>query len=399
MTTLRILLTDVPRADRADPWALFAADDRVVRQGRDVPAAWPRAERVEAVLAAERTRIVVLALPPLAPDRLPAAVAYALEDQLAGGTGDPPAIATGPQGPDGRVAAAVCERALIAGIEAAAPFARVVPESALPAPGDAWTWCLSASGGAFLATPHGAFALTAPQDALPPELAAAIAQARRAGQAPAAIRVAFEADPALLARLAEAAGVAFEPAAPWRWTDAGEARYAQAPDWRAPLPAAPAHERAVRAAWFRPALVLGSLALALHVGATLVQWAGLHWSAWRVGRDTVALAQAAGIRDAATPSAAVAGLVREHAQARHRAGLPAPGDALPLLAQAAPALAALPVAALKSATYTDGAWTIELGKVNPAALARVDHALGERGVAVLQAPTAAGARVRIMATP
>jgi hypothetical protein len=148
-------------------------------------------------------------------------------------------------------------------------------------------------------------------------------------------------------------------------------------------------------AWFRPALVIASVALSLHVGATLVQWASLRWSAWRVERETIALAQSAGIADATSGPAAIAGLVRRHADARHRAGLAAPGDALPLLAQAAPALATLPAAALRSAQYGDRAWTLELAKVDPDALARIDRSLGERGLTVMQAPTAAGVRMRI----
>jgi len=397
VTTLRILLPDAPRADRADAWALFAADGRVVRQGRDAPNAWPTAERIEAVVAAVRARVVVLDLPPMAAERVPAAAAYALEDQLAAG-GEPPAIATGPQAADGRVVAAVCDRTLIGAIDASATFARIVPESALPLAGDEWTWHRSAADGGFVTTPHGAFAVTLQDDDVPAELAAALAQARRAARAPAAIGVAFAVDAATLAHWTDTTGIAFAPRAAWRWIDAPEERYARAPDWHA-RPPAPARTRAARAAWFRPALVVASLALALHVGATLVQWAALRFEAWRVGRDTVALAQSVGVADAATPAAAVAGLVRRQADARHRAGLAAPGDALPLLAQAAPSLAALPSGTLKSAVYGDGAWTLELGKVDPAALARIDRALSERGLAVLQASTAAGSRMRLSAAP
>jgi hypothetical protein len=394
VTTLRILLPDVPRADRADEWALFADDGRAVREGRDAPAAWPRAERIEAVLAAERTRIVVLTLPPMTPDRLPAAVTYALEDQLAAG-GDGPRIAIGPQAADGRVTTAIAERALIEGIEAAGSFARIVPESALDGNASGWRWRSSASGQGFVATPQGAFAVTAQGGELPPELVAALAQARRAERAPASVEVAFDVDAATRARWREATGVEFVAGPRWRWTHASAADVANAPDWRAPVPAAPARERAVHAAWFRPALVIASVALALHVGATLVQWAALRWSAWRVERETIALAQSAGVADATSASAALAGLARRHADARHRAGLSAPGDALPLLAQAAPALASLPAAALRSATYSDRAWTLELGKVDQEALARLDRSLGDRGLIVMQAPTAAGVRMRI----
>jgi len=394
VTTLRILLPDIPHAERADAWALCADDGRVVRQGRDLPAAWPRAERMEAVLAAERTRLVVLSLPPMTPDRLPAAVAYALEDQVAAG-GAGLRIAIGPQAADGRVAAAIAERALIEGIEGAAAFARIVPESALAAAAGEWSWRASASGEGFVTTPHGAFAVTQHASELPPELVAALAQARHARHSPATIAVTFDVDDSTRARWREATQVEFVAAPRWRWTDAAAADIARAPDWRAPMPAPPGRERAARVAWFRPALVIASVALALHVGATLVQWAALRWSAWRVERETIALAQSAGVPDATSAPAAIAGLVRRHADARHRAGLAAPGDALPLLAQAAPALAALPAAALRSAIYSDRAWTLELGKLDPAALARVDRSLEERGLTVMQAPTAAGVRMRI----
>jgi hypothetical protein len=155
----------------------------------------------------------------------------------------------------------------------------------------------------------------------------------------------------------------------------------------------------VLAGWFRPALGLAALALALHVGATLVQWAAYRFSDWRIGRATVALAQEAGVSDATTPASAIGALVRRHADARHRAGLLAPGDALPLLAQATPALAELPPGALKSAVYGDGAWTLELANLDAARLARLDRALTDRGVAVLQAPTTGGLRVRLSPTP
>ena len=62
-------------------------------------------------------------------------------------------------------------------------------------------------------------------------------------------------------------------------------------------------------------------------------------------------------------------------------------------------LAELPRGALKSATYTDGAWTLELAKVDAAALAAVDRALAARGIAALQAPTATGVRMRLVAQP
>src|SRR2546423_850546 len=131
MSLLRVLLPDAPRADRADAWAVFGLDDRALQEGRGTPAEWPRTGRVEAVLAAERVRMVDLALPPLTSERLPAAVAYALEDQVAS-TDDPPRVAVGAQRADGHVSVALASRALIDSIVGSgAGFARIVPEAAL----------------------------------------------------------------------------------------------------------------------------------------------------------------------------------------------------------------------------------------------------------------------------
>src|SRR5581483_8977233 len=101
-----------PAADRADAWALYSADGQRVREGRDVPAAWPAAQRREAVIAASRARLITLDLPPLPAERVPDAVAYAIEDQLAA-TDDRPRIAASTQGPDGRVHASVSSRSLV----------------------------------------------------------------------------------------------------------------------------------------------------------------------------------------------------------------------------------------------------------------------------------------------
>ena len=397
MTTLRVLLREPPRPDRADPWALLDEAGALVREGCDPPASWPAASLREAVVAAERARLVILTLPPLPPARLPQAVAYALEDQLASGD-DPPRVARGPQHADGRVVAAVASRALIDGLYGDAHgWTRIVPEAALVPPTEAWGWYASGAGGSFVRTPAGSFAASASADALPAELVVALAQARRAGASPNAVEVAFDADPAQLARFGSDTGVAFTRAPTWRWTDAGTSGSAL-PDWRAEAADGSREPRATLQP-FRLAAGLAAAALVLHVTATLVEWASLRVDAWRTERAIVGVAAQAGVADTSSASAAVAGLVRRHADARHRAGLAAPGDALPLLGQAAPALADLPRGALKSATYTDGAWTLELAKVDAAALAAVDRGLAARGLVALQAPTATGVRMRLVAEP
>jgi len=72
---------------------------------------------------------------------------------------------------------------------------------------------------------------------------------------------------------------------------------------------------------------------------------------------------------------------------------------MPLLARAAPALAALPAGSLKSATYRAGAWTVDLAPQDEAASAALRERLEGAGLHVVQAPTASGLRARIAIAP
>ena len=120
---------------------------------------------------------------------------------------------------------------------------------------------------------------------------------------------------------------------------------------------------------------------------------------WQADRAIVATARNAGAGEHPDADAAARALARTFADARHRAGLAAPADALPLLARAAPTLAALPAGALKSATYASGTWTFELAKLDADAQTALDRGLAAAGVASLQATTAAGTRVRATLGP
>jgi hypothetical protein len=396
MSVLRVLLADAPHASRADAWALYEDDGRLLRTGRDAPARWPAATRREAVLAARRARLSTLDLPPMPASRLAAAVAFALEDQLAQ-TDPPPRIAVGAQRADGTLDAAIAEPAVVAIIvRADLGFGRAIPEAALAPHAREWTWYASDAGDGFVRTPAGAFAAD-PGEALPPELAVAVAQAGRAGLSPAAVQVAFACSAEQLAAWSEQAGTPYVARAPWHWSQAGAAAFRDAPDWLAE-PAHTVAPVAARAAWFRPAGLLLAAAIALHAGGTLAQWLAYRLAAWQEGRELVALARAASIVDAVTPETAVAALVQRDADARHQAGGLAPSDAVPLLAKAAPALATLPPGAIKSASYGAGAWTLELA-LDATRLTPVDHALQRAGVAVLQAAINGGARLRLTSLP
>jgi hypothetical protein len=128
-----------------------------------------------------------------------------------------------------------------------------------------------------------------------------------------------------------------------------------------------------------------------------VEWARLRLDARHDAQEWTSLAAMAGVAPdaAASPPAARLALARRYAELRHANGLPAPDDALPLLARAAPALAALPTGSVKRASYADGHWTLELSLADAAAIGDVDQRLRGAGVPALVAASPTGTRMRL----
>jgi hypothetical protein len=401
MTTLRVRLAAPPLSDRADAWALFDPTGVCTRTGTDRPDAWPPADKIEVVIAASQLRIAIVKLPPMPASRVAGAAGFALEDQLAGTPADH-RLAASAQAPDGRVRVVIVARSLVAGIVAAGRnIARIIAEPELAASIAGWRWCAGDDAEGFVRCSDGsAFPVDGPlrDGALPPELALALARAQRDGIAPPQLRVDAAIDDATLAHLQREAGVAVARGNPWRWHVASPAAFASAIDLRPSTPTsadARSQRRFGRA--FIPALMLGGAALAIHFVATVGEWASLQVDAWRDAREWTDLAVTAGVApDAATtPQTARTALARRYADLRHAQGLSAPDDALPLLARAASALAALPPGIVKSATYADGHWTIELARADPAVIRDLDARMRAARVPVLVATSATGARVRI----
>jgi type II secretion system protein L len=391
---LRVFLSDATDPDRAVPWVRYAPDGRILARGSDAPARWPADPRIEVVLAAQRVRLIALTLPPMAGERLLAAVRFALEDQIATPT-EEAALALG-EAANGTRVVAVAAQPLVDALAQLPRVARIVPESALAPNGEGWTWCRSQAGGGFVRREDGsAFSVGDVQEregALPAELAAALAHAARGGT-PKVVRVAFTCSAAELARWSNASGARFVEGRAWSWPQAAPDAFAAAPDFlqrRRATRAMPAASGA-----FRPALVLASLAVLVHVGALVGQWAWLTAANWRVSRALVAQAEASGATHASSPTDAALAIARHNAELRHRAGQNAPTDALPLLARSAAALGALPAGAVRSARYVDNAWTLELAKLDPVVLSRVTHALGVAGVDAVAAATPGGSRMRM----
>lgn len=392
---LRVFLSEAADAGRAAPWVRYAPDGRVLAEGRDAPAHWPADAQMEIVLAAARVRLIALSLPPMPRERLHGAARFALEDQIAT-SAEEAAVALG-ESRNGALVAAVASQALVDALAPLPRVTRIIPESALAPYGEGWTWCRSQVGDGFVRREDGStFPVGQMGDrdgALPAELAAALTHAVRAGTPP-EVHVAFACDAAQIARWSSASGVRFVATRAWDWQRAARTAFAAAPDFLE------ARRRDARTArdWsqaFRPALVLAALAVLVHVGALLGQWAFLRVENWRLARALTAQAAAAGVTHTSSPADATLAIARRNAELRHRAGQDAPGDALPLLARSAPALGTLPAGTLRSARYVDDAWTIELGPLDPVVLSRVTHALGAAGIDAVAAPTPAGSRMRL----
>ena len=408
MTTLRILVATPVAADEPAPWALYDAAAACVATGRGPSSAWPDADRIEAVVAASQVRLASVPLPPLPPDRVAAAAAFALEDQLAGPVDDQ-LLAASAQRRDGRVVTAVVARALLKGIgarRASGPLsrlARVVAEPELADPGTHACWCAADdrdAGDGFVRLADGSAFAVGPRNAdgaLPPELVLAIARGRLDGSAPEQLRVDAAVTDELLARWTRETAIAFVRGTPWSWHAAPAARFNDAVDLlQGEFALAPPRPSGSRARLFAPALWIAGAALTLHVAATVGEWAWWRVDAWRTAQTWRAVAATAGVpaADAESPLTAAAALARRYTQQRHAQGLPAPDDALPLLARVAPALAGLPPGILKSAVYADGHWTLDLQPADPAAIRDLDARLKRAGTPAIVAVGATGTRLR-----
>jgi len=400
MTTLRVYFDIPPNPDQTADWALFGADDKVMRSGHGKVGEWPAADAREAVIAAAHGRLTTLSLPPLPVQRLQAAVRYALEDQLAG-VPEESHVAASSQAVDGSVRVAVVsddwmrtfvQQSQRCGIR----WRRIVLESDLASPpAGGWCWCaasLAQSG--FVRTDRGASMAIGPaQGGEPPEeLIAALAgsEERRPGM----VRVDVGgAAPAMLNRARTKTGIEFVAGAPWHWSDADANAFVSAIDLQsATYDAAPVVRKVDPVRVLRPVAWIAAIALGIYAFATVGEWLWLQWQSSRTERELAVIAQsAAPDSGGVVPALAIS---RRLAELRHRAGMVADDDLLPLLARAAPALVGLPRGALRSLRYADGHVVIDLQKVDANQPARIQEALGQQGLIAIAAPTATGARIR-----
>ena len=128
MSILRVLLTKAPSPASDDPWALFDAQERNVRSGHGTPSTLARRRSPRSRARGFRGPACRIVLPPMPADRVAAAAAFALEDQLAGPAHEQHLVAS-PRRRDGGVEVAIAARSLFAPLQT--EFARVVAEPAV----------------------------------------------------------------------------------------------------------------------------------------------------------------------------------------------------------------------------------------------------------------------------
>jgi type II secretion system protein L len=400
MTTLRVYFDVPPDPDQTADWALFDAEDKLMRSGHGKIGEWPAADAREAVIAAAHGRLTTLYLPPLPAQRAQGAVRYALEDQLAG-TPEESHVAATTQAADGSVRVAVVsdhwirtfvQQSQRCGIR----WRRALLESdlALPPPGE-WWWCATSlvrSG--FVRTDRGAsMAIGLAHGGEPPEeLLAALAGSEE--RRPGIVRVNVGgASPAMLARTKARTGIEFVAGPPWRWANADANAFASAINLQSGTYDTVSLVRKVDPIGvLRPAVWIVATALGIYASATVGEWLWLQWQSSRIERELAVIAQSAAPESGG--AAPVVAISRRLSELRHRVGLAAEDDFLPLLARAAPALVGLPPGALRSLRYADGHVVIDLQNIDVNRSGRFQEALRQHGLTAIAAPTATGARIR-----
>ncbi len=402
MTTLRILFDAPPDPARAFAWALFDTHGTCLREGRDRAEHWPQSSRREAVLAVDLAPLLAFNLPPMPAVKLEGAIRLQLEDRLATPL-SAQRVVIGPQQRDGWVRVALAEETLLAALRRLG-FERAFSEAELiDADTEVWHWCVSSENRGFVRRDRhsggGAFALDLPADAAkretpPAELLLALA-AETTPPKTLHIHAALPAE-TLSSWQRPCSGCRFTSEPPWRWARVDPAQFAHATEL---LPlitsAATTSPRAAGSGWRTAVLLLGA-ALALHVVATGITWGSALWQRWQISRGWQALAAEAGLPNTNT-AAVPSQWSRAYAETRHRVGLSAPDDALPLLARATPSLQTLPAGALRHAVYADRAWTFECTPLDAATQKTLENGLHRANLQPMSGSTAAGYRLRVQA--
>jgi general secretion pathway protein L len=375
-------------------WALLDSGGKVLGgEGRldELPR---RAKRVQLVVPAAEVLITRARLPQAAARRAGTVLAYAVEEET---LREPEASQVSWLGRTGESdVLAVLDRPGLArwseALEAAGIAGYEVSCETLLLPWRLGEWSLAWNGSeGYVRTGEleGAATDSGERAAPPMALRLMIEEARAQGAAPASIAVYATAPHAApdLGAWQEALGVALREAGAWDWrsapAEAGVALAQARRRWRM----APRFLGSLR-----PAAWITAAALSIHTLGLVADWAALA-SEQRGLRARMDERFRATFPDAVAVVDPALQMRRKLAAARHAAGQPDPGDFLPMIAQVAAGLGALPPGALRVVSYEGARMTLELAADQATAVGRAAARLNEAGLSAEVVPRAGGATV------
>lgn len=319
-------------------WRLRGAQGKLLRSGHDTLASMPAAENCHIVLPASRVLLSSVKPPAQNRRKFMQALPYAVEDRI---MADPESIhvAAGELQENGEMPVAIMDRAWLRRVLDALRDNGIKPVRAevetLLAPCKAGEWTLVWHG-------HEGFLRQGPYSAIPldggdaehPPAALQLALAA-ADNKPASIRV-FQ-DSSSAPHLDAWSSILDIPL-----TDGGKWQWPASAEHGINLLQGEFSARSTHADWLprlRPAIILVSLVLGLHVMFTIGDWAMLKFEKSRL---TTSMEQnfRKAFPDAKVIVDAPLQMRRNLAELRHSAGMPDQNDFLPLLAQIAPKLGA-----------------------------------------------------------
>ncbi len=322
----------------AIPWRLCGARGELLRSGLDAPGSMPAAERCHIVLPASRVLLSSVKPPAQNRRKFMQALPYAVEDRI---MADPVSIhvAAGEVRENGEMPVAIVDRAWLGRVLDALRGCGIRPVRAevetllAPCKIGEWTLVWRAHGGFLRQGPHSGIPLDGGDAEHPPSaLQLAISAA---DNPPGSIQLYL--DGASLPDLDA-------------WSSRLGIPVTAGGEWQRPATAEQGINllqgefaaRSMHAGWLprlRPALILASLILGLHVIFTIGDWAMLKFEKHRLAASMEQSFRKA-FPDAKVIVDAPLQMRRNLAELRHSAGMMNSNDFLPLLAQLAPKLGA-----------------------------------------------------------
>lgn len=359
--------SDRDEADEASatvfPWRLNGAQGELLRSGHDALGSIPTAEYCHIVLPASRVLLSSVKPPAQNRRKFIQALPYAVEDRI---MADPVSIhvAAGEVQEDGEMPVAIMDRAWLHRVLDALRNSGIKPVRAevetllTPCKAGEWTLIWRAHGSFLRQGPYSGIPLDGSDVEHPPaalEMSVAAAENK-----PGSIQLYLDGVSAPdLDAWSSILGIPVTASGKWQWPASAE--------YGINLLQGEFTARSTHADWLprlRPAIILASLILGLHVTFTIGDWAMLRFEKHRLN-TSIEQSFRRGFPDAKVIVDAPLQMQRNLAELRHSTGVMEHNDFLPLLAQVTPKLGA--EVRLRNLEYQQENLKIRLTLPNPAA--------------------------------